>query len=60
MSDGITAGKILNGSNGDVADDFYHRYKVCICKYDLTSPNGLFLYAPAVIGKNLHRFIRKS
>lgn len=23
-------GKILDGSNGDVADDFYHRHKVWI------------------------------
>lgn len=24
----MPAGKILNGDTGDVADDFYHRYKV--------------------------------
>lgn len=24
----VFAGKIVNGDNGDVGDDFYHRYKV--------------------------------
>jgi hypothetical protein len=35
----LIAGRITDGSNGDVAIDQYHRYKVEKIQFNLSTPN---------------------